>query len=190
MYRIYETEAIILKSSPKGETGKSYIMITRDLGVIRATAQAVRVQKSKLRPFLVELKPFTISLVRGKELWRITNAREADIPNLSTESLLAYARISNLVLSLVHGEEKDERLFILMRSLYDDLLNFRSEGTRSVEELYVLRILSLLGYVSKSETLSEFLEYGMPVQSVVDKFSLVRREALQAINTALHATQM
>jgi len=73
MYRTYTTEAVVLGSRDAGEANKYYFLLTRELGLIHAFAQGVRELKSKLRYSLAELSYVKVSLVRGKEKWRLTS---------------------------------------------------------------------------------------------------------------------
>ena len=74
MHHIYTTEAIIIKSISMGEANRIYFLLTRDLGFIKATAQGVRLAKSKLKGHLLTFSLVKISVVKGKDLWRITSA--------------------------------------------------------------------------------------------------------------------
>ena len=67
MHHIYTTKAIIIRSIPIGEANKYYFLLTEDLGFIRATAQGVRLDKSKLKGHLQDFCFVEISLVKGKQ---------------------------------------------------------------------------------------------------------------------------
>ncbi|MEK7175656.1 MAG: DNA repair protein RecO [Patescibacteria group bacterium] len=119
MHHIYHTEGIILGSKNFGEAGKNYIIFTRDLGMIYASAQGIRKNFSKLRFVLQDFNYLKIDLVRGKDFWRITSV----IKTNQFENLLKYpatlkifVNISNLLKRLLAGEESNEVLF-------NDLLN-------------------------------------------------------------------
>ena len=73
MNHIYTTKAIIVKSAPVGEANKLYFLLTHDLGFIKASAQGVRLSKSKLKGHLEEFSLILLSVVKGKEIWRITS---------------------------------------------------------------------------------------------------------------------
>src|SRR4051812_15310479 len=73
-YHIYRTEGIVLRGSPDGESNKYLSVYTRELGLVGATARSVRKAESKLRYGLQEYSISTVSLVRGRDVWRITNA--------------------------------------------------------------------------------------------------------------------
>ena len=66
MYRIYETEAVILSSTSISEVSRVYTLLTRDFGIILARAEGVRKSSSKFRYVLQNLSLASLSLVRGK----------------------------------------------------------------------------------------------------------------------------
>lgn len=66
-YHIYTTRGIILSAKPFQEADRVYKILTRDFGLIYATATGVRRAESKLRGSLEPLRISSVSLVRGKE---------------------------------------------------------------------------------------------------------------------------
>jgi recombinational DNA repair protein (RecF pathway) len=70
MYTIHRTEGYVLKSSSQGEANRRIDLLTKELGLIRGTAQGVRYLKSKLRYSLTDFARVDIALVRGKDTWR------------------------------------------------------------------------------------------------------------------------
>src|SRR3989344_4801484 len=107
-HHIYTTEGLVLGSMPLGEANKYISIFTRDLGLIRASAQGVRSVSSKLRYGLQDFSQSTISLVRGKNVWRVTNALPyknlfASFKNDESKFLLC-TNVLSLVKKLVAGE--------------------------------------------------------------------------------------
>ncbi len=103
---IYTTKAFLMKSVSTGEANKIYFLFTADLGLVRATAQGIRLEKSKLKGHLQDLYFVNVSLVKGKDLWRIVSA-EAIYQDLFLENkdkLFVLKSISSLLLRLIHGE--------------------------------------------------------------------------------------
>jgi recombinational DNA repair protein (RecF pathway) len=49
MYQKYHTEAIVLGSIERGEADRTIALMTRDFGLVRARASAVRSETSKMR---------------------------------------------------------------------------------------------------------------------------------------------
>src|SRR3989338_4347951 len=76
MNPIHTTPGFIIASRPYGETGKILSIFTRDIGLVGAVAQGIRLEKSKLRYHTQDYSFGTFSFVRGRELWRLTDARD------------------------------------------------------------------------------------------------------------------
>src|SRR3989344_6123618 len=111
MHSIYSTEGFILKSVSSGEAGRFYTVLTRDFGLIRSEAQGVRKLDSKLRYSLQDFSLVELSLVLGREKWRIVSV--ALIKNVSADlrgdisSRAILSRIASLIGRLLTGEEKN-----------------------------------------------------------------------------------
>jgi recombinational DNA repair protein (RecF pathway) len=161
-YAVYTTRGFILGSAPNGEASKIYTIYTEDFGLVRAKAQSVRLLASKLRFHLTDFSFCTFSLVRGKELWRITGSQSEPI---AADRLSMSARILSLLKKLVHGEERNDALFNALLALTQ---------SEKVSEISVLsHILAALGYLDLSALV------GADEKTVVS-----------AINKALKETQL
>ena len=77
-YHIYTTDGIILKRTIFGEANIILHVLTGDLGLITATAQAARLLQSKLRMGLQEYSHVSITCIKGKNGWKITNVMEKE----------------------------------------------------------------------------------------------------------------
>lgn len=161
-YAVYSTRGFILGSGQSGEASKIYSIYTEDFGLIHARAQSVRTLQSKLRYNLEDYSFVSISLVRGKEIWRLVGSQTIDTPKYSH---IISARVLNLVKRLVQGEERNDKLFIALLSLVDEALQ---------SEVKILsKILSALGYLD--------------LKSIDGKTD---REIIPALNKALKETQL
>jgi recombinational DNA repair protein (RecF pathway) len=140
-YHVYQTKGFVLGSAPLGEAHKSYTIYTRDMGLVFASAQGIRLVQSKLRYSIDDYRLTAFALVRGREVWRVTNAREAEYAPLSGRRLVLFARVSSLVKRLLHGEEKNEYLFDSLEALYVYLsqANLPAQILSTLETLVVLR---------------------------------------------------
>ena len=161
-YAVYSTRGWILGSAPSGEASKIYLLYTEDFGLIHARAQSVRLLSSKLRYSLEDYSFGTFSLVRGKEVWRLTGSERSAVPR---GDLLIRARILNLVKRLVQGEERNDELFAA-------LLGFQEKG-ETREAVILSRILGALGYLDLSAL-----------------GSMSEREMIREVNKALKETQL
>ena len=106
-YHIYTTKGLVLSARPLREADRVYSILTRDFGLIRASATGVRKEASKLRGSLEPFIISNISLVRGKEYWRITSAE----PVQRVAAAPTLARPLALLQRLVQGEAPHFELF-------------------------------------------------------------------------------
>ncbi|MEI6420050.1 MAG: DNA repair protein RecO [bacterium] len=194
-HHLYHTEAIILTQRPSGEAGSFIYCLTRELGLVMAKAEGIRHLKSKLRFSLQNYCLSEVSLVRGKEIWRITGARLENnyqqVFRQQEQKIALIAKIFSLLLRLLKGEEKNEQLFVLVK----DLLVFLEkdldlEQLKDLEVLAVMRILHSLGYWKKESAL-EGLAEGQTWDIVELVFvNLQRNLALGTINDTLKETHL
>lgn len=139
--------------------------MTRDLGLIRASAVGVRKEASKLRGTLEPYILSSVSLVRGKDYWKATSAES--IRRLPSKR--AFARPFSLLEQLIQGEDPHPELF-------DVLEQFVSTGFNNDEDLFeiqlVAQILYHLGYLKETD------------------FNLAKKELIKVINDGIAASHL
>ena len=162
MYSITTTPGFIIDSRTIGEADKHLTIFTRDLGLIRAIASGIRYEKSKLRYHVADFSFGSFSFVRGKEIWRLTNAEEFNSQNLKPGDLELLARLALLLRRLLHGEEPNPQLFdqlyICVRYLGDkavQAIEMTEMQSQTLESLIVIRILHSLGYVGNDKEVAD-----------------------------------
>ncbi len=163
-YHIYTTKGLVLSARSLGEADRIYSILTDDLGLIRATALGVRKEHSKLRGSLEPLVLSRISLVRGKEFWRLTSAEVIE----RIETTPDIVRPLALLEKLVPGESAHPELFEIVENT---LVNEKREG-EMFEIRFVAQILYHLGYVKEKDLTGE------------------KQELIKAINTGLQASHL
>jgi DNA repair protein RecO len=150
MYTIHQAQALILDSMEVGEANKFYWLLTREHGLVNATAQGVRWTKSKLNAVLQDYHVASVEFVRGREVWRITNANSInsfDFFSLTKKSQEIVARICLLLKRLYVGEEANQTLFDDVIEGFERLSkSFDAQTVEAVETVMVLKILYHLGY--------------------------------------------
>jgi DNA repair protein RecO len=192
-YHVYSTEGIILKRTPFGEGNLILHVLTKEFGLVIGSARSVRLSKSKLRPSLQEYSLVLLSMVKGKNGWKITNASQTknyffDSPKFSHHSL---AQISSLLLKTITGELPHKEIFETVKSGFDYFSKIKESEVKSLEILTVLRILYELGYVVKDEKTEKFLN-NLLVWSE-DLFSEIENNKISIvglINNALKESQL
>lgn len=194
-YQTYQADAVVLRSGNVKEANRYYYLLTRDFGVIQATAQAVRKEASKLRYSLQDLTRTEVTLVRGKE-WRIVGAREPEhwwkIFAGEPLKLKLLARLAALVVRLSPEAGGNEYLYDTLLSSAEKL----KEGERSEEEIFccelllVARFLHSLGYLPlRSEYTGILGDTELSTEHLAEA-ALYKKQLLQDINTALKASQL
>ena len=190
MYQKYQTDTIVLGSREIGEADKIFSLFTRDFGLVRARASAVRSEKSKMRNALQNYSQTNVSLVRGKQGWRLAGARAGQGfgGTVAPKAISAMARIAELTLRLVGHDERNDYLYETLAGAHVALLS--GGKVETIEILCVARILYSLGYLSV-EALETILfthaDYGTSHETEAEK---LRDTLLSSINHALTETQL
>ncbi len=195
-YHLYHTDALVLGGSPRGEGSKTITLFTRELGLLSATAQSVREERSKLRYGLQDFSYAEVTLVRGKEYWRLTGAEL--LSNLGDEcegggaSVRITGRICKLLKRLLAGEEKNEPLFIAVTEGLQCIREKKDAGLlEGAEIVLVLRILFLLGYLAPRNEFDPFLSHaGLWDETILSEALLLRTLAISEINNSLQQSQL
>ena len=201
MYHIHTTPGFIIDSRPYGEAGKILSIFTRDLGFIQATAQGIRLEKSKLRYHSQEYSQGFFSLVRGKEFWRLTSVQAlADVvntevrpPRLRTESMQLSARIALLLRRFLHGEETNTELFECLSEFLKYLSgnnDFQKSEYLALENITVFRILKLLGYIGQEKKLEPYSGTNLLSGEILIEAEKHKMLLVNHINKALKESQM
>lgn len=194
MHHIYHTHGLILSSRNTGEANKMLTIYTREMGLVRAAAQGIRLHKSKLRFSLQDFSYANIDLVRGRDIWRVTSAANISTfpyARSSRLSILLIARISLLIERLCDGEEANESIFDdFIQALYllDDTET--SISSREALELHlVLRIMNTLGYIGESTMLEQYLSSSFDESKILSLLK-ERQSIIAHINRALNESHL
>jgi len=196
VYTIYSTEGIILRASNSGEDDRSYLIFTKDFGLLKAEGRSVRKLQSKLRYSLQTYSFVDVSLVRGRGKWKIASCvlkrNFFSDMNGQVGAKIILARICALVLRLVQGEERNEALFNNLLSGIFFLVDKKPEGNflRNVEYLLALRVLHSLGYLGEEPIWKAFTETSLFETDLLMKIDLAKREVLSTINSSLRETHL
>ena len=147
MYHTHKTAGLVLAKHPAKEANSFVIVFTRELGLIKASAQGAQKITSKLRYGLQRFSFSTFSFIYGKQSWKITNAVPIEnlyyTLNTNSQKTHIMGNICNLLQRLLTGEEKNEELFDLIINGFLFLKNYNTNktGLAHFEFLFVLRIL-------------------------------------------------
>jgi DNA repair protein RecO len=158
-YAIYTTEALVCGNYASRTADKSYLLFTKDAGMLYATATSVREERSKQRYALQDFSLLRVSLVRGKSGWRIGSAEiENNIYHLalSRQARIAAITIVKLIRQFVRGEDPIQSVYQDTKTALLKICDSKLEPS-NVVEIFTLRLLHHLGYVAPKDTYSEYL---------------------------------
>jgi len=133
----YTTISIVLQTFDQGEHDRVYKLFTRDFGVIMAHAKSIRKLESKLRAHLQVGNMCLVTLVKGREVWRITGAEGEQSPPVFVYDVIA------IVTRFMRGEGTHKALFDRLRTLTYESSFYEATKVRTL--LYYI-VLVDLGY--------------------------------------------
>ncbi|NBV76951.1 hypothetical protein EBR66_02230 [bacterium] len=189
MYHKYNTEALVLGSREYGESDRVFALFTKDFGLVRARAGAVRAESSKMRYALQSGSHITVSLVKGKRGWRAVGAVSL-CKSLSPHSVTTFMRTARLVLRLVLGEEQNQYLFDTLLSERQVLVTATKEECSVIELLSVARVLYSLGYLSPGALNTALFANTSFAEDDMESARVQRELFLSHINTALSESHL
>ena len=202
MHEIYNTEGIILSSGDIGEANKFITIFSEQFGLISATAQSVRQIKSKLKHGLQKFTVANISLVRGKDVWRITNVEYKQ--NLYYEfrknkfKLKVVISILVLIKKLLAGEKYNERLYKIIRRAISFFKknDLSKEEISDFENIVLIRILHNLGYFDENKKVrgkkiyKEIIQTSSWSKEILKKIRIFNGEIIKEINNSLEVSNL
>jgi recombinational DNA repair protein (RecF pathway) len=191
----YTTESIVLGGINLGEANRMLYLLTKDFGLIFATAQGVRLGKSKLRYSLQDFSRCKVDLVFGKSMWRIVDAQVGEgqfsFSGYGEVKAKIMARIFSLGRRLLHGEERNIPLFEEMNKFVDliRVKNFNFSDTLLLEGITAARILRHLGYWGDNSIPESLFEGGVDEEKIKIA-SRIKSELFREVNKSLKETHL
>lgn len=190
MYQKYHTEALVLGNREMSEADRVVVLFTRDFGLVRARASSIRKEHSKMRYSVQDYSRANVSLVKGRRGWRLAGAAAIKSASGDRKCTGVFARIAELTVRLVHGEEKNDYLFETLANAHEALMTETHTSVTAVEVVCVARILYALGYLSSEaleSTLFTHTAYGIEHLFEVET---KRDQILSSINKAIAETHL
>lgn len=144
MHHLHTTPAIVLGSYEHGESNRVYRLFTRELGLLYVHGQGVRALKNRNRYALATHSVARVTLVRGRETWRLTSGHALAAPRA-----YSWRRVASLAGRLLPREDPAPEVFDVLNDalpLYAELRGVDEEST--LEAQLALAVLRHLGYVA------------------------------------------
>lgn len=185
-YQTYTTEAIVCGSFANNTADKSFLLFTKQAGMLYAAARSVREERSRQRYALQDFSVITVSLIKGKTGWRIGSVDTTE--NLFRNAVSRPARgsvvrILKLLRRFIQGEEPQPALYSEVIYALQYLAGEAIMNRVLAEEIVEVRLLSALGYISKTTELTPVLS-----PSLAEAFATVPDALLPLLQvTTTHA---
>ena len=183
-YATYNTDAIVCGTYNRNTADRSYLLFTREAGMLYAEAKSAREERSRQRMALQDFSLVRVSLIKGKNSWKIGSIEPKG--NFYTSAADKAARGSVVMLTkflrrFYGGQEAAPQLFEYVRSA----LSFLAETPKEralYEQIILVRLLLELGYVDErvappvvKQNVSDFTdlthtdELRIQLQPIIDK---------------------
>ncbi len=193
-YQIYHTQGIVMGITNRGEANRVITILTRDLGLVRASAQSIRKTESKLRFGVQQLSHCHCDFVLGKEYWRVIGVESIQTGNelvLYTELWNVWNRCAALLARLIPTDEAHPELYDAVADAYQfSIAHASTLDAVSFEHFLVLRILTHLGYWSvSSDEENDFLHQPLTRDLFNQKQNFLRSYT-RAINEAIKGSDL
>lgn len=151
-YATYTTDALVCGAYDRNTADRSYLLFTREAGMLYADAKSVREERSKQRYALQEFSYVRISLIKGKHTWKVGSVetlRNDYSEAASREARGSVVRIYKTLRRFIRGEEAARELFDYVCG---SLAILRGEIMRrdAVERIVEVNVLWRLGYVDEA----------------------------------------
>ncbi|MEX0917766.1 MAG: recombination protein O N-terminal domain-containing protein [Candidatus Paceibacterota bacterium] len=188
-YQTYTTEAVVCGSYDRNTSDRSYLLFTHDAGMLYATARSVREERSKQRYALQDFSLIRVSLVRGKNGWRIgsvENEQNAFLhPSATRVTRTHLLRLVKLLRQFLHGEEAHPELYADVRQAIRALAHAENAKAERISGIMALRTLHKLGYIASHDSFARFLNEP-EWTSIHDDLPPEAAKAVDAALTASH----
>lgn len=152
----YVTNALVLDAYDQGEHDRAYKLFTREFGLIICHAKSVRKLESKLRAHLLPRTISLVTVVKGREVWRLVGAEKQNLtPRYIHEA-------TSLLKRFIRGEGSH-------KTLYDRILVYLEESSSYAEGkarllLYYILLVEL-GYadakVIGAKNIEEYISFSV-----------------------------
>lgn len=150
-YATYTTKALVCGTFDRNTADRSYLLFTREAGMLYAAARSVREERSKQRYALQDFSLVRVSLVKGKAGWKIgsieaqKNYYHDAVDKLARGSVVSVFR---LLRRFLKGEEAARELFDYVLASLDELVEER-KYRQFLQMVIQVHILAELGYVDR-----------------------------------------
>ncbi|HRH26249.1 MAG TPA: recombination protein O N-terminal domain-containing protein [Candidatus Paceibacterota bacterium] len=165
-YEIYSVDGIILGAHDRSADDKVLIVLTERFGKIAVVGKSLRKLSSKLRMGAAEHTLARMSLIRGRNVWRLTDIVTLQTPDPKRRK--EYARLSWIASAITIYDEPVSGIYIPLSEFFKLTVGKADHGpeTRTALESWTsARMLYAAGFLPKmSETIERLMR--LPLEEI------------------------
>ena len=139
----YRTQGWVFKKEDRGEADQVLTIYTKDFGKIKVLGKGIRKIKSKLRYGADLFYLSEIEFIQGKVYKTLTDSQVIKKFNNDLDKFKIAKLISETLDELIKGEEKDKKVWSLIKETFLNLNNWKSD---LIYFNFLWNLLSILGY--------------------------------------------
>jgi recombinational DNA repair protein (RecF pathway) len=150
-YQTYITEALVCGTFNRNTADRSYLMFTKEAGMLFAEARSVREERSRQRFALQDFSLVRVSLIKGKVTWKIGSIESKTNYFSNAASKEARGSVVSTLKFLrrfFSGQEPAPELFEMVIAALETLSHEVTHRS-FLEVVLQMRILLELGYVDR-----------------------------------------
>ena len=133
----YVTRSIVLESYDQGEHDRAYKIFTREYGLLICQAKSIRKLESKLRAHVLPRTLSLVTLVKGREVWRLVGAENEILTSKYIHE------VTTLLRRFIRGEGTHKALYDRMVQFLTNSHSYDEQPSRLL--LYYILLVEL-GY--------------------------------------------
>jgi DNA repair protein RecO (recombination protein O) len=148
MIKKHKTEAFVLKEKEMDEADIVFFVFSKDFGRLDLLAKSARKISSKLRPQMELFSLVEVWFVEGKRGERLVEAKcleKFSRIKKDLERIFLAQKISEILDSLVKGSEKEERIFNLLKEVFEKLNSFSFKKKKELFWYFFWNLIWILG---------------------------------------------
>lgn len=152
-YATYTTDALVCGMWKRNTADGSFLLLTREAGMLYADARSVREERSKQRYALQDFSAVRVSLVKGKRGWKVGSVephRNYFLDATSKEARGSVVTLLRFVRRFLGSEEAVPELYDYLTAALT-LLSKDIPERNFLERVVQTRLLFFLGYVDEKK---------------------------------------
>lgn len=181
-YTTYTTDALVCGTWSRNTADRSYLFFTREAGMLYAEARSAREERSKQRFALQDFSLVRVSLIKGKNSWKVGSIESKRNYFMNAESKEARGSVVSTVRFLRRFFSGEQAVPVLFDYVVEalTLLVQESEQREFIEKSVQVHILLDLGYVDGG-VVPDFIQAGS-LQNIEEKYA---PDVLLALDTLI-----